>query len=168
MIFVFILCCLYFSILCSFHPGSEPIFFNETNEINITELANKVKFYEGEMMRIYRKSSRYDEMVCDKMDENIKLMQELRNNYTATMNTIDNGRLNDVNDERHFIELRGDMLFGRRNVEICIERLKKRKEYCFKDSSEAEKYYNEYKQKNRKRKEDIIRAVKQIADINNL
>ena len=168
MIFVFILNCILFSILCSFHPGSEPIFFNETNEINITELANKVKFYEGEMMKIYRKSSRYDEMVCDKMDENIKLMQELRNNYTATMNTIDNGRLNDVNDERHFIELRGDMLFGRRNVEIFIDRLNKRKEHCFKDSDEAEKYYNEFKQKNRKKKEDIIRAVNQIADINDL
>ena len=168
MIFVFILCCLFFPLLCSFHPGSEPIFFNETNEINITELANKVKFYEGEMMRIYRKSSRYDEMVCDKIDESIKLMQELRNNYTTTIQTIDNGKLNDINDERNFLELRGDILFGRRNVEIFLERLNKRKEHCFKDSDEAEKYYNEFKQKNRKKKEDIIRAVNQIADINDL
>ena len=120
------------------------------------------------MMKIYRKSSRYDEMVCDKIDENIKLMQELRNNYTATIKTIDNGKLNDTNDERNFLELRGDILFGRRNVEIFIERLNKRKEHCFKDSDEAEKYYYEYKQKNRKTKEDIIRAVNQIADINDL
>ena len=168
MIFVFILCCILFSILCSFHPGSEPIFFNETNEINITELANKVKFYEGEMMIIDRKSSRYDEMVCDKIDENIKLMQELRNNYTSTIRTIDNGKLNDTNDEKNFLELRGDILFGRRNVEIFIERLNKRKEHCFKDSDEAEKYYNEYKEKNRKKKEDIIRAVNQIVDIDDL
>ena len=168
MIFKFIICCFFSSIFCSFHQGRDPIFVNETNEINITDLSHKIKFYEIEMMKIYRKSSRYDEMVCDKIDESIKLMQELRNNYTTTIQTIDNGKLNDINDERNFLELRGDILFGRRNVEIFIDRLNKRKEHCFKDSDEAEKYYNEFKQKNRKKKEDIIRAVNQIADINDL
>ena len=168
MIFIFILCCFFSLIFCSFHPERDPIFLNETNEINITELIRKIKFYEGEMMKIYRMSSRYDEMVCDKINENIKLMQELRNNYTATVNIIDNGKLNDTGNENYFLELRGDIIFGRRNVEIFIERLNKRKEHCFKNSSEAEKFYNEYKEKNRKKKEDIIRAVNQIADLNDL
>ena len=130
MIFTFIFCCFFFSIFCSSIPEREPIFFNETNEINLTELIQKIKLYEGEFINIYRKASRYDELICDKIDENI-------------------------------------IIFGRRNADILIERLNKSKEHCFKDSYEAEKFYNEYKEKNRKKKEEIIRAVNRIADINN-
>ena len=167
MIFIFIFGCFFFSIFSSSIPEREPIFFNETNEINLTELIQKIKLYEGEFMNIYRKASRYDELICDKIDENIKLMQELRNNYTVTANIIDNGRLNNPDNEKNFLELRGDIIFGRRNADILIERLNKSKEHCFKDSYEAEKFYNEYKEKNRKKKEEIIRAVNRIADINN-
>ena len=167
MIFIFIFCCFFFSIFSSSIPEREPIFFNETNEINLTELIQKIKLYEGEFMNIYRKASRYDELICDKIDENIKLMQELRNNYTMTANIIDNGRLNNPDNEKNFLELRGDIIFGRRNADILIERLNKSKEHCLKDSNEAGKFYNEYKEKNRKKKEEIIRAVNRIADINN-
>jgi hypothetical protein len=165
MISILILCCFFSSILCSFPFKREPDNYNESNVVNITELRDKIKLYEGEFMRIYRKAKNREQMICAKMDENMKLMNELRNNYTATINKIDKGIVND-SYIRSFFDLRADIMFGRRNIEVLMERLNKSRANCFKDHYEMEKAFKEYKAKHKKSEEDLIRTFKQIAQIN--
>ena len=116
-------------------------------------------------MRLLDVATKRDQMICDRIEANIKSMEELRKNYTLEMENIDKGKIN-FSDSKKFLEVRGDIIFGRRNVEIAIERLNRSKAHCFNDSSQMERYYNDERKKNNKNKENILRTINQIIQIN--
>ena len=60
-----------------------------------------------------------------------------------------------------------NILFGRQNIKIAIKKLNNRKKDCFNSSDKMMKYINEQKQKNKKSKEQLIRTVNQIIQMEN-
>ena len=105
-------------------------------------------------------------MFCDTIDKNIKTFQEIKRKYLSFQSVMDKGKINNTETAK-FLDIRADMLFGIRNVEIAIERLNKTKIDCFKDSTQMQKYIDEMKNKNKKSKEELISAINQIIQIEN-
>ena len=141
------------------------MFNASTNYTNLTEISEKIESFEKDLIRLLEVAAKRDQMICDRIEANIKSMEELRKNYTLEMENIDKGKIN-FSDSKKFLEIRGDIIFGRRNVEIAIERLNKSKVHCFNESSQMERYYSEERKKNKKSKESILKTINQIIQIN--
>ena len=133
--------------------------------MEIDSISEKIESFEKDLIRLLEVAAKRDQMICDRIEANIKSMEELRKNYTLEMENIDKGKIN-FSDSNKFLEIRGDIIFGRRNVEIAIERLNKSKAHCFNDSSQMERYYSEERKKNKKSKESILKSINQIIQIN--
>ena len=157
----------YFSLVFCFdtHKYFSDMFNASTNYTNLTEISEKIESFEKDLIRLLEVAAKRDQMICDRIEANIKSMEELRKNYTLEMENIDKGKIN-FSDSKKFLEIRGDIIFGRRNVEIAIERLNKSKVHCFNESSQMERYYSEERKKNKKSKESILKTINQIIQIN--
>ena len=140
--------------------------FKKKNVTNLTEISDKIHSYEREFFKLYKKATRIGEMFCDTIDKNIKTFQEIKRKYLSFQSVMDKGKINNTETAK-FLDIRADMLFGIRNVEIAIERLNKTKIDCFKDSTQMQKYIDEMKNKNKKSKEELISAINQIIQIEN-
>ena len=165
MLLKIIILSLVTKIFCLYFPENLTELINELNVTNLTEIAKNIKKYENDYMSLYMKASRKNELLCDKMEKNIQSLLDIKNKYIKSSDIIDSGIM-DNSDIRQFLELRGDIQFGIRNIEIIIKKLNKSKIYCFNTTSQMENYLEERKKKNKKSQEEILRTINQIININ--
>ena len=155
------------TIFCLAFPQNYSEFFKKPPTTpNLTEIEENIKTYEKNFFTLYRKAMKPEEMLCAQIEKNIKSLQDIKSKYSSFDDFIAGGKIN--NDEfKKLLELRGDILFGKRNIDIAIGRLNETKKDCFNNSSQMENYYEEYRQKNKRSKEDIIKAVNHIVQMEN-
>ena len=163
----YILLFFFQSILCLYIPENYSEYFkNATSNVpNVTEIEEKVKAYEKDFLLLYKKAIKPRAMLCDLIEKNIKSIEEIKNKYASFDNLVIGGTVNS-SDWKKFLELRGDIFFGRRNIDIAIDKLKSFKEYCFNNTSELEKYIEEFRKKNQNKKE-ILDAVNKFVQMDN-
>ena len=156
------------TILCFSIPKNYTEYIkNATSYIpNITDIEGKVKAYEKDFFLLYRKAIKPKEMLCDNIERNIKSMEDIKNKYASFDNMILGGTINN-SDTKKFLELRGDILFGRRNIDIGINRLSKFKKYCFNTTSQLEKHLEEFRNKNKISKEQMLKNINRFLQMDN-
>ena len=161
MIVKIIFLCLATKLYCLIGPQTLYEFLNELNVNNLTEIETNVKQYEKEYMSLYMRATKKKEFLCDNMNKNIESLLEIKDKYLESSRLIDNGVLKN-GDTRKFLEIRGDIEFGIRNIDIIVGRLNKTKVNCFNTSSQMEDYFDEIRKKNQKSKEELIQTVNKI------
>ena len=163
----FIVFFLFHVIFCSsFLPNMSEIFNKTAKDINLTDISKIITNQERNFFRLYRNANRLGLMTCEQLEKNINSLQDMKTKYDSYVDMIENCIIN-KEDEKKLLELRGDILFGRQNIKIAIKKLNNRKKDCFNSSDEMMKYINEQKQKNKKSKEQLIRTVNQIIQMEN-
>ena len=140
--------------------------FNETTPLNISSLKEKIKNYEKEYMDLFIKSSKNEELFCHKIKTNIKLLEEIKTRYVLIENDVDKGMIKDM-DFKEFLDVRGDISFGIRNVEIIIKKLKRKEKNCINNDEEFLIVKKELKEKSSKNKEKMIKNINHILKLNN-
>ena len=139
---------------------------NNTKNLNISDIKQKINKYEKEYIDLYIKSSKKEEMFCDKIKNNINLFQQIKNSIIVIENELDNSLVNET-DLKEFFITRGDISFGIRNIEKIIKNLQKKSKYCIKDEKQFEKIQKENQEKTVKNKENIIKNINNFLKINN-
>ena len=163
----FIVFFLFHVIFCSsFLPNMSEIFNKTAKDINLTDISKIITNQERNFFRLYRNANRLGQMTCEQLEKNINSLQDMKTKYDSYVDMIENCIIN-KEDEKKLLELRGDILFGRQNIDIAIKKLNNKKKDCFNNSDEIMKYINEQKQKNKKSKEQLIRTVNQIIQMEN-
>ena len=139
---------------------------NITKRLNISDIKQKMKNYEKEYIDLYIKSSKKEEMFCDKIRNNINLLQEIKNKIVVIESDFNKAFLNDT-EIKEFLVTRGDIYFGMRNIEIILKKLQKRKKSCINNEKEFENIKKEIKEKTCKNTENIIEKINNFLKINN-
>lgn len=166
MFFEIVLIILSSTILCYPYPENISELFKEHNVTNLTEISNKLNSYEKEFYTLYKRARRLEEMVCDNMEKNIKSLEEIKNKYSSFEQILESGKIKN-SEFKEFFDIRGNMMFGKRNIEIAIDRLNKTKKNCFPDYEALAKYNKEKIAKNQKSQEEIIKTFNQILNMEN-
>ena len=86
--------------------------------------------------------------------------------YVLIENDIDKEFVKEI-DFKEFLEVRGDISFAIRNVEIIIKKLKIKEKNCINTEEEFQTIKKEIKEKNAKNKETIINNINNILKLNN-
>ena len=155
------------TIFCRYIPQNmTEVFLNATRELNLTDIEKNIKAHEREYIYLYKYASYPENRICSVIEKSIKSLYEVREKYAYYVDIIQNCKVRD-NETKKYFDLRGDILFGHRNVEIAIGKLNLMKNHCYEDYVEMEKAMNERNQKNKKSKEDIVKAVNHIIQIEN-
>ena len=157
---------LFIKIFCVDFLDDIEKFMSEANMTNLIDIGKKVREYERNYMSIYKKTARRRAILCVDLDKNIKSLLDIKYNYTKTLEAIDSGKI-DNTDIRKFLDIRGDIEFGKRNIEIIIDRLNNTRSSCFNSSSNLEDYLDKEREKNKKSKEELIHSFNQIINIEN-
>ena len=157
---------LFFSLFISIVSIKNITFQNETSPLNISYIKEKIKKYEKEYMDLFIKSSKNKELFCHKIKNNIKLFKEIKNRYVLIENDIDKEFVKEI-DFKEFLDVRGDISFAIRNVEIIIKKLKIKEKNCINTEEEFQTIKKEIKEKNAKNKETIINNINHILKLNN-
>ena len=139
---------------------------NITKRLNISDIKQKMKNYEKEYIDLYIKSTKKEEMFCDKIRNNINLLQEIKNKIVAIESDFNKAFLNDT-EIKEFLVTRGDIYFGMRNIEIIVKKLQKRQKSCINNEKEFENIKKEIKEKTCKNTENIIEKINNFLKINN-
>ena len=141
-------------------------FISEANMTDLVEVDKKIREYERNYKSIYIKTARNKAILCVDLDNSIKSLLDIKYNYTQTLQVIDSGKINNT-DIRKFFDIRGDIEFGKRNIEIIVDRLNKTRSSCFNSSSNLEDYLDKEREKNKKSKAELIHAFNQIVNLEN-
>ena len=160
---IFIILILLFTLSISIENKT---ILNITKRLNISDVKQKMKNYEKEYIDLYIKSSKKEEMFCDKISNNINLLQEIKNKIVAIESDFNKAFLNDT-EIKEFLVTRGDIYFGMRNIEIIVKKLQKRQKSCINDEKEFENIKKEVKEKTCKNTENIIERINNFLKINN-
>ena len=139
---------------------------NITKRLNISDIKQKMKNYEKEYIDLYIKSTKKEEMFCDKIRNNINLLQEIKNKIVVIESDFNKAFLNDT-EIKEFLVTRGDIYFGMRNIEIIVKKLQKRQKSCINNEKEFENIKTEIKEKTCKNTENIIEKINNFLKINN-
>ena len=139
---------------------------NTSNPVNISFIKEKIKIYEKEYIDLFIKSSKNEELFCEKIKNNIKSFQEIKNRYSLLENDISKGLINNI-EFKEFLDTIGDISFSIRNLEIIIKKLYKKEKSCVHNNKEFENIKNDLKVKSKKSKENIIKNINHILKINN-
>ena len=139
---------------------------NLTNNANLSYVKEEIKKYEKEYFELYKKSSMNKELFCDRIELNIKALEQIKDKYIHFENDTDIGALDNMG-LREFLDLRGDISFSIRNIEIILKKLQKRKLSCIKNINELENVKKNIKDQYSKNKENFINSINQILKINN-
>ena len=139
---------------------------NITKRLNISDIKQKIKNYEKEYIDLYIKSSKKEEMFCDKIRNNINLLQEIKNKIVVIESDFNKAFLNDT-EIKEFLVTRGDIYFGMRNIEIIVKNLQKKQKSCINKEKEFENIKKEINEKTCKNTENIIEKINNFLKINN-
>ena len=135
---------------------------NATKHLNVSYIKEEVKHYEKEYLNIYTKSSRKEELLCNKLQDNIDQLQNIKKKLVAYETDMDEGMVDNM-EFKEFLDIRGDLSFSIRNVQIIINKLNKRKKTCIKDEEELKIIKDNIKSKATNKNEDEI--IQNINDI---
>ena len=139
---------------------------NTTNTVNITVIKAKIKKYEKEYMDLYIKSSKNIELFCNKIKNNIKSFNEIKNRFATLEDDISKGLIND-DKIKEFLVIKGDISFGMHNIDIIVKKLKIKEKSCIKNDEEFINIKNDIKAKSQNSKENIINNINNILKRNN-
>ena len=134
------------------------------NTLNITQIRKQIKSYEKEYFDVYIKSSKNEELFCDKVENNIKSLISIKNKYNKIDNDISEGLINNI-ELRDFFDLKADVSFAIHNIDIIIQKLKQKEKICPKDEKEFENLKNNIKANSRKYNENIFKNILKIDDL---
>ena len=160
---IFIILILLFTLSISIENKT---ILNITKRLNISDVKQKMKNYEKEYIDLYIKSSKKEEMFCDKIRNNINLLQEIKNKIVVIESDFNKAFLNDT-EIKEFLVTRGDIYFGMRNIEIIVKNLQKKQKSCINKEKEFENIKKEIKEKTCKNTENIIEKINNFLKINN-
>ena len=157
---------LFVSILSLARANNKQKVLNLTNNVNLSYVKEEIKKYEKEYFDVYKKSSMNKELFCDRIELNIKALEQIKDKYIHFENDTNIGALENMG-LREFLDIRGDISFSIRNIEIILKKLQKRKLSCIKNINELENVKKNIKDQYSKNKENFINSINQILKINN-
>ncbi len=128
---------------------------NTSNGLNFTYIKEKIKIYEKDYFDLFIKSSRNEELFCDKIRNNIHSFKEIKNRFSLFQNDMSKDLINDE-EFKEFLNIMGDISFSKRNIDIIIEKLKKKEKSCINNYKEFENIKNDLKGKSSNNKENIV------------
>ena len=164
---IILLIFLFISIHSLVSPGKNRNVLNVTNNVNITYVKEEIKKYGKEYMDLHQKSSMNKEIFfCDKIELNIKAFEQIKKKYINFEIDIDKGTLNNM-EMKDFLDIRGEISFSIRNIEIIVKNLQKKKLSCFKNDNEYENVKKDIKAHFSKNKENFLKSINNILKINN-
>ena len=131
------------------------------NTLNVTNIKQQIKSYEKEYIDIYIKSSKNEELFCDKVDNNIKSLVSIRDKFAKIENDISSGFISDF-ELREYIDIKADASFSMRNIDNIVKKLKKKKKICVNNNKDFEKIREKIKSKTKVKKENIIKQILQF------
>ena len=129
------------------------------NTLNVTNIKQQIKSYEKEYIDIYIKSSKNEELFCDKVDNNIKSLVSIRDKFAKIENDISSGLISDF-ELREYIDIKADASFSMRNIDNIVKKLNKKKKICVNNNKDFEKLREKIKSKTKIKKENIIKFLK--------
>ena len=128
------------------------------NTLNVTNIKQQIKSYEKEYIDIYIKSSKNEELLCDKVDNNIKSLISIRDKFAKIENDISSGLISDF-ELREYLGIKADVSFSIHNIDNIIKKLKKKKKICVNNNKDFEKLREKIKSKTKIKKENIINHI---------
>ena len=131
------------------------------NTLNVTNIKKQIKSYEKEYIDIYIKSSKNEELLCDKVDNNIKSLISIRDKFAKIENDISSGLISDF-ELREYLGIKADVSFSIHNIDNIIKKLKKKKKICVNNNKDFEKIREKIKSKTKVKKENIINQILQF------
>ena len=161
---IFILLC-FLSIFDLILSKKNRTMLNATNILNITEIRKEIKNNEKQYMDLFAKSSKNEQLFCDKVQNNIKSLQKIKKKFVQIETNIDKGSLNSL-DMKEFLEMRSDISFSIVNIDIIIKKLQQKKKSCVNNLDQFEAVKETIKAKNSKEKEKIIKNINHFLKIN--
>ena len=131
------------------------------NTLNVTNIKQQIKLYEKEYIDIYIKSSKNEELFCDKVDSNIKSLVSIRDKFAKIENDISTGLISDL-ELREYLDIKADASFNIHNIDNIVKKLKKNKKICVNNNKDFEKIREKIKSKTKVKKENIINHILQF------